>query len=612
MDDAQSPLAARLAATLEGSYTIEGEIGRGGMGVVYSARDLKLNRRVAIKLLPPDLAYRDEIRTRFLREAQTAARLSHPHIVPIHAVGENGGLVYFVMGYVDGESLGARLKRRGRLPAEEVRRVMKETADALSVAHSVGVVHRDIKPDNILLEGTRGRVMVTDFGIAKALSEGSGGTLTGTGVAIGTPAYMSPEQAAGERDVDARSDLYSLGVVAFEMLAGELPFQAPTVPGILMKQITEGAPDVARKRPDCPEDLSNTVMRCLAKEPDDRWPTADALRRALESRKSAPYRPSRPVSRRPLREERDLESRDREPDSGEYVPVRRQKGRGVSRRKPDAPVPTSGDPEIVRQFRGKLATYVTFNGGFLLLNVLTGIADPWFLGPVFFWGIYIGSKYANLWTAGYSWRDVINRPPARDAVAAPGGFAELPRGTPSTTNEFGQLASQIRQVQADRAAVVQILDRIPKSERKLLPDILPTVDSLAQRAADLARTLQHMEGEVDADALARLDQRIDQLKADPSGTERDRRMDLLQRQRQALAELVGRRASVEAQFESCVLAVQNVRFDLLRLRSAGVAAVLDDLTSATQQARALSADVEAAIQAAGEIRGALGRGDAPR
>ena len=170
----------------------------------------------------------------------------------------------------------------------------------------------------------------------------------------------------------------------------------------------------------------------------------------------------------------------------------------------------------------------------------------------------------------------------------------------------------MKQVQADRAAVVQILDRIPKSERKLLPDILPTVDSLVQRAVDLARTLQHMEGEVDSDALSRLDQRIDQLKIDPSGSERDRRLDLLQRQRQALAELVERRVSVEAQFESCVLAVQNVRFDLLRLRSAGVAAVLDDLTSATQQARALSADVEAAIQAAGEIRGALGRGDAPR
>ena len=210
MAEAHTPsLAARLADSLTGEYTIEGEIGRGGMGVVFLARDLKLKRRVAIKVLPPDLAYRPEIRTRFTREAQTAARLSHPHIVPIHAVGEADGLVYFVMGFVDGEPLGARLKRRGKLPIEEVRRIMKETSDALGMAHTMGIIHRDIKPDNILLDGTRRRVMVTDFGIAKALTDVGSGNLTGTGVAIGTPTYMSPEQAAGERDIDARSDLYT-------------------------------------------------------------------------------------------------------------------------------------------------------------------------------------------------------------------------------------------------------------------------------------------------------------------------------------------------------------------------------------------------------------------
>jgi serine/threonine-protein kinase len=155
-------VASRLADALAGSYEIEGEIGRGGMGIVYSARDVRLKRRVAIKVLPPELAFRDEIRKRFLREAQTAARLSHPHIVPIHSVGDDEGLVYFVMGYVDGESLAARLRRRERLPAEEARRVMKETADALGLAHAMGVIHRDIKPDNILLEGTRRRVMVTE------------------------------------------------------------------------------------------------------------------------------------------------------------------------------------------------------------------------------------------------------------------------------------------------------------------------------------------------------------------------------------------------------------------------------------------------------------------
>src|SRR6195256_1832501 len=230
-ESSPKPLPARLADALGDAYTIEGEIGRGGMGVVYRARDERLQRRVAIKVLPPELAFSSEIRARFTREAQTAARLSHPHIVPIHDVGEGQGIVYFVMGLIEGESLAARIRRRGRLPAEETRRIIRETADALSAAHALSVIHRDIKPDNILLEGTRGRVVVTDFGIAKALSSTTGGaTLTATGVAIGTPHYMSPEQAAGDREIDGRSDIYSLGVVAYQMLVGELPFQAPTVP----------------------------------------------------------------------------------------------------------------------------------------------------------------------------------------------------------------------------------------------------------------------------------------------------------------------------------------------------------------------------------------------
>ena len=219
------PLATRLASALGDAYTIEGEVGRGGMGVVYRARDERLQRRVAIKVLPPELAFQSDIRERFTREAQTAAKLSHPHIVPIHTVGEGHGLVYFVMGYVDGESVAGRIRRRGKLPIEEVRRIMAESADALGAAHALSIIHRDIKPDNILLEGSRGRVMVTDFGIAKALSGGSGATLTGAGVAIGTPAFMSPEQAAGEREIDGRSDLYSLGIVTYQMLTARAAIQ---------------------------------------------------------------------------------------------------------------------------------------------------------------------------------------------------------------------------------------------------------------------------------------------------------------------------------------------------------------------------------------------------
>jgi len=604
MDDAQpheNPLAERLSHILEGAYEIEGEIGRGGMGVVFLARDLALKRRVAIKVLPPELAFRQEIKTRFMREAQTAARLSHPHIVPIHAVGDQGGLVYFVMGYVDGESLAGRLRRRHALPAEEVRRITKETADALGMAHAMGVIHRDVKPDNILLEGTRRRVMVTDFGIAKALSQTSAGTLTGTGIAIGTPHYMSPEQAAGEREIDARSDLYALGVVAFEMATGELPFHAPTVPGILMKHISETPPDIKRTRSDLPDDLATCIMRCLEKDPSARWPTAESLVRALDSRSAGPYRPPVATS---SRRGAALEPPDR------AVPERRWERR-PSRRGREQPPGTQRprEPEIVRKFREEFARWAVVSGGLMLINVATGITDPWFLLVAGFWGFGIGTRFSKLWQAGYSWRDVINRPPAPDAVEVRLAPADAPKALRRPTDvgaddDFGPLAPSIAQLRRDEAAVRQIITRLPPSERNLLPDVVHTVEGLSTRALDLARTLSQMEGEVDPDALARLDARIDDL-AGQGGD--DRRVELLRRQHETLGELVQRRQALQNQFESCVLAVQNIRFDLLRLRSAGVSAVLDELTSATQAARVLSDDVEAAIEAAGEIRSALGR-----
>jgi serine/threonine-protein kinase len=432
------PLPARLADALGDAYTIEGEVGRGGMGVVYRARDERLQRRVAIKVLPPELAFQQDIRERFTREAQTAARLSHPHIVPIHSVGEGQGLVYFVMGYVDGESVAARIRRRGPLPIEEVRRIMKETADALSAAHSLSVIHRDIKPDNILLEGTRGRVMVTDFGIAKALSPTSGATLTGVGVAIGTPSFMSPEQAAGERDIDGRSDLYSLGVVAYQMLTGELPFSAPSVAGILMKQITEPAPDLRKKRPDAPEDLALAVARCLEKDPEGRWPTADALRRALESRTINGYRPTSPSwkaadagprprapaaarasgdrPRRPWEDEGRLSARPLPELRRPRDVAREQRRQSRRERAGHLPVPDTGEPKIIQKVRGQFASWAAVSAGCMGINVATGIDHPWFLFPMFGMGIGLLRNYATLWQAGYSWRDVLRRPPAPDAV----------------------------------------------------------------------------------------------------------------------------------------------------------------------------------------------------
>src|SRR5499426_1680479 len=374
------PLAQRLSQALGSSFTLEGEIGRGGMGVVYHARDERLKRKVAVKVLPPELAFREEIRIRFLREAETAARLSHPHIVPIHSVGEGPeGLVYFVMAYVDGESLAARLKRRERLPPEEARRILMETADALGAGHALGIIHRDVKPDNILLEGSRGRTVLTDFGIAKALTSTTGpGTLTATGVAIGTPHYMSPEQAAGDREIDGRSDIYSLGVVGYQMLAGELPFSAPTVPGILLKQITEQAPNLQDRSPTCPDDLASCVMRSLEKEPEARWPTADALRRALESRSAPPYRPARRTSAGGGRGETRLGPPRISPAGGAE---RRRPTRPTTKKDPRKDLTPSGEPRMVAKFRDSFVSWASVCGGLMFIDLMMGGGLSWSLFP---------------------------------------------------------------------------------------------------------------------------------------------------------------------------------------------------------------------------------------
>jgi len=272
-----SALEALQAATA-GRYVLERELGRGGMGVVYLARDLALERPVAIKLLPPAFAAQPELRERFLRETRTAAGLSHPNIVPIHAVEERDGLVFFVMGYVDGETLTQRVQRSGPLPPAEVARVLQECAWALSYAHGRGIVHRDVKPDNILVERGTGRAFLTDFGIARLADS----TMTAAGASLGTPQYMSPEQATGE-DVDARSDLYSLGVVGFFALTGRIPFEAPTMQAVLAMQVTKAAPPVASVRSGVPPRLADAIDRCLQKDRERRFPSAEAFVSAIEA-----------------------------------------------------------------------------------------------------------------------------------------------------------------------------------------------------------------------------------------------------------------------------------------------------------------------------------------
>jgi len=273
-----------------------------------------------------------------------------------------------------------------------------------------------------------------------------------------------------------------------------------------------------------------------------------------------------------------------------------------------APVAPGGEPAIVRQTRDTFITWASITSGVVVLHLATGGWNPALFAMAVWGGFGVLPRFFRLWNAGYSWRDVFQRPAASDAMEAQlaaAGARPLELG-PATTGEFGPQTAAIEQARSDRKAILRIMERLPKSEKNLLPDVIATVDGLLKRAEELARTLHAMSGDVDAAALARLDAKIDATKRSGDGGERERQLSLLQRQRQALADLVTRRQLIGDQIQSCVIAMQNVRFDLLRLRSAGVAAVLDDLTHATQQARVLSREVDHAIAAAGEIKAVLG------
>ncbi|HEX9754366.1 MAG TPA: protein kinase [Gemmatimonadales bacterium] len=274
-------LQARLETALGDAYRIERELGGGGMSRVFLAEEVDLGRAVVIKVLPPEMAAGVN-QDRFRREIQLAARLQHPHIVPVHSTGSSGDLLWYVMPYIKGESLRAKLAREGELPVGEAIRILREVTDALAYAHAEGVVHRDIKPDNVMLSGSH--ALVTDFGVAKAVTASSGaGTLTSLGMAIGTPAYMAPEQAAGDPHVDHRADLYALGAMGYEMLAGRPPFAATSPQAMLGAHLSQAPDPLRTQRAAVPPALEALVMRCLEKRPADRWQRASDLLPQLDA-----------------------------------------------------------------------------------------------------------------------------------------------------------------------------------------------------------------------------------------------------------------------------------------------------------------------------------------
>ena len=290
-----------LPKALTDRYRVERELGRGGMGAVYLATDVRLDRQVALKVLPPEFAGDSALRDRFLRETRTAASFSHPNIVPVHAVEEDGSALAFVMGFVEGESLAARVERGGPLDVRATVRLLQDVAYALAYAHGRGVVHLDIKPDNIMIERATGRALVMDFGIARAITPKSDAPgLTRVGEVVGTPEYMSPEQASGD-NVDGRSDIYSLGLVALFAITGRPPITGETTQQVIVRQLTEALPPAASLRPDLPPALCDAIDRCVAKEPSARFASAESLVEALDNARLAP--PEIPIAIRLLAQE---------------------------------------------------------------------------------------------------------------------------------------------------------------------------------------------------------------------------------------------------------------------------------------------------------------------
>jgi serine/threonine protein kinase len=634
VSSSDAELRTHVERALSANYELDREIGRGGMGIVYKAKDKRLKRHVAVKLLPPELAFRGEIRSRFLKEAETAAQLSHPNIVPIYSVDERDGLVYFVMAFVDGENLGARLHSRGRLDPTEARRIMKEVAEALAYAHERGVVHRDIKPDNILLcTDDDGRVMVTDFGIARAVTEGADSRLTATGMAIGTPAYMSPEQSMGEREIDGRSDLYALGVVGYQMLSGELPFNAPSTPALLVKQISERPTPVDIHRPDAPPDLARAVMMLLEKEPANRFPTADALVVALDTG-DVPELPESSLRHEPSRfGSMQLSGRDSRSMAG---------AAGA-----DYDVVTPEDElrwndERVRDFRKKLAPFFAVSAVVTVLAVF-GVLN--LMGIVGIWSVYLAYQYAKLWTDGYDWRDVFKQPKDRlffDVVAESiDDFRALfdkkkrtevlerdrmrarstnrrlfgrTSGRPTATSELPAASvarvapayiAKLRDADRHREEIKRLIETLPKREREQVEEVPATADALYRRIELLAVDLTDLDRAFSADDGDKVELEIEQLEAaanpmDPRSEERIRRLAILKRKRSSLRDLRKKRDSQSSRFENCVLALENMRYDVLKLKTGGQS--FQQVTQLAERAMSLAQEVDNAVYVAEEMR----------
>ncbi len=631
------------------------------MGIVYCARDRRLKREIAIKVLPPELSFRADIRQRFLREAETAAQLSHPNIVPIYTVEEKDNLVYFVMAYIAGDNIGQRLQQHGPMPAVEARRVLREVADALAYAHNRNVVHRDIKPDNIILDAETGRAMVTDFGIARALTDMGDSRLTATGMAIGTPAYMSPEQSAGDRAIDGRSDLYSLGVVGYQMLCGQPPFTATNTPSMLVKHLSEKPIPVDERWPDLPQDLARAVMMCLEKDPADRFPSAAAFSLALSgvgmptlaTRASTAPQPGRLTATRRTTPEMPDTFRERY-NAATQAPYAPQAPYALQN--PSHEELSKWNAPMVVAFRRKLAPYLAVNA---ILVPISLFGDRDFLFFTVMWTVFLAFKYSKLWAAGYDWRDVFRQPRdrlifdvaaetlddaralfdekkrgevrARARARGPGLFSPIP--TPPASQSYqpyprtgaaptGMMPSArispnafddsryggtVREAESDHREIHRQLLNMPPDDREQIPEVATSADAVFRKVQQLANSLMDMERSTGRESAESVEAEIDtlELQANPleykASEERVRRLAYLRRQRRALVEVSRKRKEATEKLEHCRQLLRTMRLELARFRSGGFSAPSGGLTMVTQQAQSVVREMGYLSEAKAEL-----------
>jgi serine/threonine-protein kinase len=629
-DSAFDELFVAFQRAVIGRYSLDRELGRGGMGVVYLAREVRLDRPVAIKLIPPELAERPELRDRFMREARTAARLSHPYIVPIHAVEEIGGFVFIVMAYVDGGTLAQRVAAHGPLPAHEASRIMREVAWALAYAHAQGVIHRDIKPANILLEHGTGRAMVTDFGIAR-LTESDGDTASG--MVLGTPEFMSPEQAAAE-PLDGRSDLYALGIVAYFALTGTLPFTATSAQAVLAQQLTKTPLSVAVAARGAPRALAEVIDRCLEKDPAARFINGEALAAALETRREAGE--DIPVPVRVFLDRRRMMmlvipvsvtfsvgagivtsmaqhgARSWAPVFGAGVlalavgfplamvtyRLRRLLRLGYGRDDITAALQKSfmrareefhyefGVEPTTREKLFRTVAIAGILGGVVLPLALgaTGVMGANALAPVSFGALYVGVIAAMFST---KWR-------------------RLREGKQSLWSRFwsGKLGANLvrfasinlgnRAVPADRPTELAIA-----MSAEAMFGTLPR--AMRDSLGDVPAVLREIEGHARA-ARARVEE-LDAAIAEAQHGRGANRSGSAERQESLLADLSERRNAAEARLAELVTALENVRLDLLRLRAGGGS--VDGITRDIAAARAFGEEADRLLASGREVDDAL-------